>query len=299
MSNPHLASTLEQGGGPSVLAEDVEDRPDNSNDWERTLSNTGQVGIAGLSWLMSNDPQYNFYPCFEDVATEVLLHSTWNIKRNVGILRRIQGQRRQTLHSRSLGASKREKKVIRKLRKELSAYYAFRIKLSTVVQQSEPQLGSVQDLKYWTEKNCPAWHRLLNETDAGDLRSVWPRQGQIDNLILKVRRTKLGNALMRPFVSKRQQVGEVEMQIFKPEIMSRFSSAASLWLLGILFYVPVALLSYQVLDRGVSIGVALIFCFVFNLLAQWLAADRVEIFYILVLGYIAIIGGNIIDVNEN
>lgn len=65
------------------------------------------------------------------------------------------------------------------------------------------------------------------------------------------------------------------------------------------FQIPVALLSYHVLNREVAIGLALGFCLIFSLFAQWLAADRNDVFYVLVFAYGAIIGGNIINFEDN
>lgn len=102
----------------------------------------------------------------------------------------------------------------------------------------------------------------------------------------------------RPFVGKKQDAGSARLQVYNPILFLRISAAVSLCLLVIFFQTPVALLSYHVLSREAAVGLALGFCLLFSLFAQWLAADRADVFYVLVLAYVAIIGGNIINFED-
>lgn len=72
-----------------------------------------------------------------------------------------------------------------------------------------------------------------------------------------------------------------------------------LLLLTIFFQVPVAVLSYRILDRGIAIGLALGFCFLFTLFSQWLLPHRPEVLFVLVFAYGAIISGSVVNFDNN
>lgn len=67
----------------------------------------------------------------------------------------------------------------------------------------------------------------------------------------------------------------------------------------IFFQVPVAVLSYRVLNRGIAVGLALGFCFLFTLFAQWLIPHKPEFLFVLVFTYGAIISGSVFNFDNN
>ncbi|KAK4213325.1 hypothetical protein QBC37DRAFT_483103 [Rhypophila decipiens] len=304
MEAPDSPSKLERGEGTfSSAATTVKASRDDvkacGSDWASDLPDLAQGGMSGLATLMSTDYQYNFHPIFENAATEVLLHSAQDVSRQIERLRGIQKKQKAKLGPQNLKLRRRERMAVRKLRRKLTIHFDFFNKLSIVAQFKGPQASSVDGLKTWIAETFPECEAVLNDIDVDDLRIVCAPRGQIDQLILNVSRSRIGNAIMRPFVSKNQDAGNAKLQVYNPYLFLRISAAVSLCLLVIFFQTPVALLSYHVLSREAAVGLALGFCLVFSLFAQWLAADRTDVFYILVFAYGAIIGGNIINFEDN
>ncbi|KAK3684789.1 hypothetical protein B0T22DRAFT_537259 [Podospora appendiculata] len=291
-------SSLEKGESASQLVDNPSRIPTSSSESDANsdpASTAEQVGFPGLANLMASDTQYNIHHFFEIEAVEVLLNAQWNIHRTSAKIREIQRHRASKPQAANSRLTKWERKLSKKLRRELSAYYGFLVKFSTVVRLSEPHKEGLEGIKNWSDENFPAWHDRFSDIVTDDLRSLWPRKGEIERFITTLPNKKLGRVLCRPLLNNKHAAGDVQLHEFSLTALVRLSTAAVLFLLAVFFQIPVSLLSYRVLDRGVAIGVALGFCFLFSLFAQWLAPDRPEVLLLLVFAYDAIIGGNIIN----
>lgn len=69
-------------------------------------------------------------------------------------------------------------------------------------------------------------------------------------------------------------------------------------LMSLSFLVPMALLSLTAVDRVIGIGVVLVLCLVFNLLMLVLGPEKEEHQWLLILAYVAIMGGFLANMKD-
>ncbi|KAK0616009.1 hypothetical protein B0T17DRAFT_619584 [Bombardia bombarda] len=217
-SNSISPSALERGDSFATLVDGGSNEPSGTSGNDTTTDSQG--GFAGLASLMAHDPQYNMHPCFETATTELLLRSEWDIKKLIGRLQIVQTKvkvQRNTKgkSSEKSRAARQEKRLAKELKSELVTYYDLFIRLGKVVRYGEPNGKSIDGLKNWTSESFPDWHDLFGETmEADEMRSVWPRQSQIENLVMGLPTKRFGQVLCYPFLKKKQIVGGVQVRIY-------------------------------------------------------------------------------------
>ncbi|KAK2598795.1 hypothetical protein N8I77_012182 [Diaporthe amygdali] len=177
--NDSSGSNLEGSASTTASREAVED----------DIAPEHDVGQVGLARLKSKDPQFNFYPLFENERAMVLDSSVLeihNLSRKMHRLRK-SIKAKHGVEPRGLGRRQRGRKrwemMSKKMRDKLKEFDAGFVTWKAIDECARPHPGALEMLHHWIEKQPDQQWGMYNVQDVDLFRLLGPERGPIERFV--------------------------------------------------------------------------------------------------------------------